>query len=232
MGKRTMHAGDNMTDLRARRNVNAKTTLLIAGLLCACAPKVSLRVPQEALAELPLERRLTLLDAENDYLAAVDARDAQEEQLQRAEQTKKDSEQRQRDAEQNLNKAKDANENNTSVAGAALRESQARLALSERELEAQKSELRLSDASLMVAEARFELNRANEVSAAALGHSQGVKPEKYQQQIDELAKVAAEKAAETKAKRSEAEGAKVKWQAAREDLTRLTGGAQGSAWVQ
>jgi hypothetical protein len=227
-----MHAAASITDLRAPRNVNAKTTLLIAGLLFACAPKVSLRVPQEALAELPLERRLTLLDAENDYLAAVDARDAQDEELQRDEQKHKDAEQRQREAEQNLSKAKDQSENNTSVAGAALRESQARLAMSERELDAQRAELRSSDAQLMVAEARFELNRANEVSAAALGHSQGVKPEKYQQQIDELSKVVAEKATEAKVKRAEADGAKLKWQAAREDLTRLTGGAQGSAWVQ
>src|SRR5262249_34140917 len=76
-----------MTDLGATRNVNARSrfarALLHAGLqaalLCACAPKVALRVPPEALAELPLERKLTLLDAENDLLAAVDSRDAQEE---------------------------------------------------------------------------------------------------------------------------------------------------------
>jgi hypothetical protein len=221
-----------MTDLRARRNVAAKTTLIACALLCACAPKVSLRVPQEALAELPLERRLTLLDAENDYLAAVDARDAQEEQLQRAESQHKDAEQRKREAEQNLSRAKDQSDNNTSVAGAALHEGETRLVLSDRELDAERAELHLSDAQLMVAEARFELMRANEVSAAALGHSRGVKPEKYQQQIDELGKVAALRETEAKAKRAEADAANLKWQAARADLTRLTGGAQGSAWVQ
>jgi hypothetical protein len=84
----------------------------------------------------------------------------------------------------------------------------------------------------MVAEARFELMRANEVSAAALGHSQGVNPEKYQKQIDELGKVTAQRETEAKTKRAEADAANVKWQGARTELTRLTGGAQGSAWVQ
>jgi hypothetical protein len=223
-----------MTDLRSPRNVNTWSTLslLTAALLCACAPKVSLRVPQDALAELPLERRLTLLDAENDFLAAVDARDAQEEQLARAEQAHKDAEQRKRDAEHNLSKAKDENTNNTSVAEAALRESQSREALSEREIEVQKAELHVSEAGLLVAEARFELTRANEVAGAALGHSRGVKPEKYQEQVDDLGRLAAERAAEAKKQHAEADAASLKWQAARADLTRLTGGAQGSAWVQ
>jgi hypothetical protein len=227
-----MHDGRNMTDLRARRNVAAKTTLAACALLCACAPKVSLRVPQEALAELPLERRLTLLDAENDYLAAVDARDAQEEQLQQTETQHKDAEQRKHEAEENLSRTKGQADANTSVASAALREGETRLVLSERELDAQRAELRVSDASLMVAEARFELMRANEVSAAALGHSQGVNPEKYQRQIDELGKVTAQRETEAKTKRAEADAANVKWQAARTELMRLTGGAQGSAWVQ
>jgi len=104
--------------------------------------------------------------------------------------------------------------------------------LSEREIEVQKAEVHVAEAGLLVAEARFELTRASEVSAAALGHSRGVKPEKYQEQVDELSKVAAERTAEAKKQRAEADAASVKWQAARADLTRLTGGAQGSAWVQ
>jgi hypothetical protein len=199
---------------------------LQALLLVACAPKVSLRVPQEALDELPLERKLTLLDAENDRLAAIDARDAQEEAVQKALDAKRDAEQRRRAAEDNRDKAQGK------VADAAVREAEAKVEVREREIEVARKELDISEAALLVAEARFEETRAGEVSAAALGHSHGVHIDDYRKQVGELQAVLTEKAVKAKEQRKSADEAAARWKTARAELGAMTAGAQGSAWVQ
>jgi len=195
-------------------------------LLCACAPRVSMRVPSEAVAELPLERRLTLLDAENDLLAATDAVDARQEQVDEIPALREQAEERKRAAgtqEQN---------GHDSAAVTAMHEGEARVDYLEHDAEVRRANLHVAQAALLVAQARFEEARATEVEAAALPGSRGVRRAEYHEQVERLAKVQAAAESEAAKTRASAAEAEKKWRAARAELTRQTGGAQGSAWVQ
>ncbi len=204
-----------------------------AALLCpllalaACAPSVSRRVPPAAVAALPLERRLTLLDAENGLLAATDARDAQEERVQAAGEARHAAERRLREAEN----ARDKGAVKEDTARAALAEAEARKTFAERDRELQKKRLELADAELLVADARFEESRAAEVEAASLPGAGGIHRSDYADQVAELEKSRARKAAEASAVQAQADAARAAWNAARASLAKLTFGAQGSVWV-
>ena len=133
--------------------------MLLAAISAACAPRVSLRVPSDAVAELPLERRLTLLDAENELLAADDRIDAAqialEEEAGRRDQAKE--------------RLRLSREHAADAGGeAALHESEARLTFCEREIDEQRAQLRIAEAALLVAQARFEESRAAEVESPGL----------------------------------------------------------------
>jgi hypothetical protein len=208
-------------------------TVFAALLLAAigCAPKVSLRVPPSAIAELPIERKLTLLDAENDLLAAVDARDLQEEKTLQAREAIDDAWKLKREVEEQADKARKAGQS-PEVQEAAIREASLRIEWARADLDLQRSLLRREEGALMLAEARYEQTRAGEVLEAGLAGAQGLRAAEFQEQTDRLAKVADLKAADAKNQQAQADQVAAKWKEARAQLTRLTGGAQGSAWVQ
>ncbi|HUJ26857.1 MAG TPA: hypothetical protein VLW85_12615 [Myxococcales bacterium] len=220
-----------MAEARLHRKVGGWAMLVYPALLCACASGVSLRVSPEALAELPLENRLTLLDAENDYLAAVDARDAAEDRVLQAVEARGQARQRRHEAEDNLSNARKEKET-PDAAEAAVRESEARVELADRRIDSSRAELRVAEAALDLADARFEQARAGEVVSAGLSHSHDVKPEKFQRQVDDLARVRTEREAKAQEVKARTDEAEQQWRAARAELTKLTGGAQGSAWVE
>lgn len=193
-------------------------------IVSACAPRVSLRVPAEAVAELPLERRLTLLDAENDLLAATDAVDSRRELVNESPALL--------DAAEAREKAAGEERGRDPSAEAAVSECRARLNWTARQAELRRAELSASEAALLVAQARFEEARAAEVEAAALPGSRGIRRAAYREQVDRLAQVQAGREAEAAKRSTSAAEAEKRWRLARAELTRLTGGAQGSAWVQ
>ena len=197
--------------------------MLLAAISAACAPRVSLRVPSDAVAELPLERRLTLLDAENELLAADDRIDAAqialEEEAGRRDQAKE--------------RLRLSREHAADAGGeAALHESEARLTFCEREIDEQRAQLRIAEAALLVAQARFEESRAAEVEAAGLPGSRSVHRDEFHAQVERLAAAQAEVEKKSEPVRAAAGEAEQRWREARAELLRLTGGAQGSVWVQ
>jgi colicin import membrane protein len=204
-----------------------KAILGAALVLCACAPSVSLRVSSSAVAELPLERKLTLLDAENGLLAAVDARDAQEDRALAAADARRDAARRVRDAEQ----ARDKEKGSADIARAAVAEAEARKTFADRDRDLQRARVALSDAELMVADAKFEEARAAEVEAAALPGAQGVHEKDFSKQVAKLEKVRDRKAQEVKEAQAATDAARAAWTEARGGLAKLTYGAQGSVWV-
>jgi hypothetical protein len=129
-----------------------------------CAAHLSEHVPSAAVAELPLECRLALLDAESEVLAAQDARDAQEETALAATEAVREAAHRVRVSEEAL----DGKENDD-VARAAHMESSARREFAEADDSLQHVRLATADAALLLAQARFELARAREVDRVGQG---------------------------------------------------------------
>ena len=211
--------------------VRAALLLSLSVSLLACAPKVSLRVSPAAIAELPLERKLTLLDAENGLLAAADARDAQEDRLLAAGEARRAAQKRIRDAEEARERDR-ANKDSPAAADAAVREAEARRNFADKDRDLQRELLKVAEADFMLADAKFEQARATEVEGAALAGAQGVKLDDYSNQVASLEKVREGRAAEAAKVRARADEARAAWDAVRGELTRLSGGAQGSVWVE
>jgi hypothetical protein len=174
---------------------------------------------------------LALLDDENESLAAQDDRDAQEDRAYRARTTLLEARRLEIEAERLLEQVRRDKQPST-VAEAALAEARIRVELAEKDLGLQRALLRLTETALVVAEARYELRRATEVEKAGLSGAEGVHGEEYRAQIDALLQLAVRREAEAEKQRSAAEKVRARWLESRRELTRLTGGGQGSAWVQ
>jgi hypothetical protein len=235
-----------MCDVSARRESSAagwapglaggRFAALALALGCAllgsgCAPRVKLRVPPAAIQELPLERKLSLLDQENDLLAAVDARDQQEERYLASRDAENDAYARKREAEDARDKA-DKARTPLDVPEAAIREAKLRIEFARKNLELQRALFRASDVALLAAEAKYEQARATEVLEAGLAGARGLRAEEFQAQTERMSQLSQQRLAEAAQKREAADKAQAELQAARAELTRMTGGAQGSAWVQ
>jgi hypothetical protein len=192
---------------------------------------VKLRVPPTAIAELPLERKLALLDQENDLLAAVDARDTQEERWLQSREAEADAWNRKREAEEAREKAQKAS-TPLEVPDAAIREAVLRIEFARADLDLQRALFRAADLALLAAEAKYEQARASEVLEAGLAGARGLREDEFKAQTERLAALARQRAAEAADKRAAADKAQAALSQARAELTRLTGGAQGSAWVQ
>ena len=205
--------------------------LALATPLAGCAPRVKLRVPASAVAELPLERKLTLLDAENDLLATVDARDLLEERWLLARDAVDDAWTRKREADEARDRARKS-DLRVEVAEAALHETLLRIEFARADLELSRAQLRAGEGALLAAEARYEQARANEVLEAGLTGARGLRAPDFLAQSERLAQVAQQRNGEAAKKKEAADVAAAAWKQARAELTRLTGGAQGSAWVQ
>jgi thioesterase domain-containing protein len=192
---------------------------------------VKLRVPASAIAELPLERKLSLLDQENDLLAAVDLRDTQEERWLQSREAEYDAWSRKREAEDAREKAQKAR-TPLEVPEAAIREAVLRIEFARADLELQRALFRAADLALLAAEAKYEQARAAEVLEAGLTGARGLREAEFKAQTEKLSALAQQRTEEAAGKRAAADKAQAALQQARAELTRLTGGAQGSAWVQ
>jgi hypothetical protein len=203
------------------------------GVLCTlgCAAHISIRVPEKAVDSLPLERRLTLLDAESDLLAAQDARDAQEENTLSALDSVKEAERRVNVAEDGLIKEEDA-KGNVDVAKAVVVEATSRRDYTRSDLALQRARLATTDAELLQAQAQFELVKATQVVESGEGAKYSVKVESYKRQVDRIVAFVQEQTDKEKKAQATADDKQKAWKTVAEQLAQMTGGAQGSVWVQ
>lgn len=228
-----MEGGCGWSGVGKRAGSLAAVLLLVAGAAfgTGCAPRVKLRVPPAAIAELPLERKLALLDQENDLLAAVDARDTQEERWLASREAESDAWARKREADEAREKAQKAR-TPLEVPEAAIKEALLRIEFARADLQLQRALFQAAEVALLAAEAKYEQARAAEVLEAGLTGARGLRAEEFKAQTERLNAAARQRSAEATEKRAAAETAQAALQQARAELTRLTGGAQGSAWVR
>jgi chromosome segregation ATPase len=206
---------------------------VFAAMFAACGPSVSLRVEQRSLKDLPLESRLDLLDAENDLFAAVDRRDDAEQGIDDARVALRRADKRVSEEDHDLDQARDRRDAaGIEVGKLAVQEAKAHRRVKEWDLDLAKGNLDVEEARLLVAQGRFERAKADVARKARTAGAADLKLKDFDRQVDDLQKHVkdVQNDVDKLSKRSEKD--RQKWQALSRQLAELTGGAQGSAWVQ
>jgi hypothetical protein len=207
--------------------------VVTCALLAACGPSVSLRVEQRSLQQLPLESRLDLLDAENDLFAAVDRRDDAEQGVEDARIAVRRANARIGEEEHDLDKAEDTHDKQGVVVGKlAVEESKVHRDYLETQVDVARAHFRVEEARLLVAEARFERAKADVAKKAKTPGSADLKLKEFDDQVTRLEAHVKDVQKGYEAEQKDSEKEKQKWLALSVKLSQLTGGAQGSAWVE
>lgn len=203
-------------------------------LLCAaCGPSVSLRVEQRSLKELPLESRLDLLDAENDLFAAVDQRDDADQAIDDARVATRRADQRVADEEHSLDQARERKDQaGIAVGQLAVQEAKARRRVQVWRVAVARKGVELQEANLLVAQARFERSKAEVAKKAKTAGAAELRIKDFDRQIDDLQKYVKRQQGGVDRTIKDSEPDRQKWLALSHQLSELTGGGQGSAWVQ
>jgi hypothetical protein len=212
----------------------AYATLAAVGVLAAaCGPSVSLRVEQRSLQQLPLESRLDLLDAENDLFAAVDRRDDAEQGVDDARIAVRRANDRIGQEEHDLDKAEDTHDKQGVVVGKlAVEEAKARRNFLETQVDVARAHLRVEEARLLAAEGRFERAKADVAKKAKTPGSADLKLKDFDDQVKALEAHVKDVQKDYDSEVKDSEKSRQKWLTLSRQLSQLTGGAQGSAWVE
>ncbi|HEY8210285.1 MAG TPA: hypothetical protein VIG99_22530, partial [Myxococcaceae bacterium] len=129
------------------------------GLLAACGPRYSRKVPSELVTKLPYEVRIELLEAENDLGVAVDQRDEAESQVLRTRNAIRRARDRKSTAEREVGEAHDAV--SREVAKLAVDEAGARIEYLRARQEVNVVSQDRDELALQCAWARYELAKLN-----------------------------------------------------------------------
>lgn len=216
----------------SRQGVAALAGTLV-WLVAACGPSVSLRVQDRSLKDLPLESRLDLLDAENDLFAAIDRRDDAEQVIDDAKVAFHRADQRVSEEEHNLDQARDRKDTaGIDVGKLAVTEAKAHRRVQDWQVDLARDALDVEDARLLVAQARFERAKAEVARKAKTPGAAELKLKDFDRQVDDLSKHVKNVQQDADKEQKKSEKDRQKWQTLARQLAALTGGAQGSAWVQ
>jgi chromosome segregation ATPase len=211
------------------RTVAALCLVALAG----CGASVSLRVQRESLLALPVESRIDLLEAENELFGAVDERDDAQQAVEDARECLRRAARRVDEAEDNRDKAGESHDpKGREIGRLAVEEAKLRRELQEMTLEQAEKAQEVVEARLLVAEARFERTKAEAVKKANTRGASDIKLKDFDEQILRLeSRVKSQKAELAKGQAEEDKARKV-WASASRKLADMTGGAQGSVWVE
>lgn len=205
--------------------------LLVAALaLTGCG---LLRVDEAAVARLPLESKLDLIEAENDLFIALDAVDEAAQRLGETREEYAGADARIDEAKEALGQAEAGKDpKGVEIARLSVQESKQRKDFLSAWVDAVDLQLEVERAKLELARARYERTRAQVVKKANVEGAQKIKVEDFDQQVAAL-EAAVKKALErAKAGNAAAEKVRGTWYATRRTLASKTGGAQGSPWVE
>ncbi|MEE8408159.1 MAG: hypothetical protein V3T05_01010 [Myxococcota bacterium] len=204
----------------------------VMSALCACS-SLSETVDRDQLAEITVENKLLLFDAENDVSIAIDER----EQIQRQiYETKQDL----RDAEIQIEEA-EIDEDRASVKGDAQRAQLSAMAREvfllkvdylEEYLDFLREKLDGQESLIMVAYAKFELAKAKLVKKNNVRGALDIELIDFEEQVDEYVERARENRMDLAERATEIEAFKKQWLDRRDQLMAASGGGLGSPWAE
>ncbi len=192
-----------------------------------------LRVDERAVALLPLESKLDLIEAENDLFIAIDAVDEAANKVNETKDDYANADRRIGEAKEALAQAEEAKDAKlVEVGKLSLQESRDRKEFLSYYVDVMWALLDVEKAKLDLARARYERTRAQAVKKANVAGAQDVNLKDFDAQV--VAWEAEVKARTQKASLANTAAEKVRgtWYATRRVLAQKTGGAQGSPWVE
>jgi len=201
-----------------------------ACLLAGCGLK---RVDEAAVARLPLESKLDLIEAENDLFIAIDAVDEAANRVLETKEDYKNADKRIAEAEDALEHAEAAKDPKLIEVGKlSVQESKDKREFLSSWVDVMWAMLDLEKAKLELARGRYERFRAQAVKKANVEGAQNVDVADYDAQVAALEAKVKELTADAQKQNAAAEKVRGTWYATRRALSSKTGGAQGSAWVE
>jgi hypothetical protein len=204
--------------------------LLLTPISCA---GLSLRVGGDSMKALPVEERLELLDAENDLFAAIDRRDDALQALDDDEDTYGKTGKLLSSAQQELNRARDENDQQgVSVGKLAVEEARAHRKYADHAIDLGRDELDVASAYVLVAEAQFEKAKAEAVVRAKVKGASGVVIARFDEQVRHFQRRAKSIEHDLQSDTKSADAIRARWTELSHQLSDQTGGAQGSPWVE
>lgn len=210
-----------------------RTAPLVLALLAACGASLSYRVNPDSVRALPVEERLDLLDAENDLFGALDQRDDAVQALDDAREAYARTGRQLGTAQKDLDKAEDENDHQGVVVGRlAVEEAKAHRRWADRAIDLAKDKVQIASAYVLVAEARYEQAKAEAVLRAKVKGASDVKIADYREQVKHFLARAKDVERELKVDTADADKVRAKWADLSRKLSELTGGAQGTPWVE
>lgn len=202
----------------------------VAVLVCGCG---LLRVDDRAVARLPLESKLDLIEAENDLFIAVDATDEAASKVLETREDYRKADTRIAEAHEALNQAEAAGDSKLIEIGKlSIQESKERKDFLEAHLDVAWAELDVEKAKLELARARYERARAQVVKKANVEGAQAIKLEAFDKQVADLEATVKNEQERKAAQAAAEEKIRSRWYATKLVLASKTGGAQGSPWVE
>lgn len=198
---------------------------LVAGASCGLR-----RVPTSTFERLPFERRVELLEAENELAVAVDRRDQATAEFARVRDQVRRAKGRLAAAEDEVDAA--AEPTSIEIARLAVAEAQARLQYLYAHSDVAWREEQLADVALTCAFARYELAKAEIAKKVKLEGNEDFALEDFQQQAQSCDEHYREVREELKADSSRADDLKKNWDAHRAALAKRTFDARASPYVE
>jgi len=203
----------------------------------ACALLLSgcglLRVEERAVALLPLESKLDLIEAENDLFIAIDAVDEAANRVNETKDDYRNAGNRIAEAKEALNQAELAKDPKLIEVGKlSVQESNDRQAFLSYWVDVMWALLDVEKAKLELARGRYERTRAQAVKKANVSGAQKIKMEDFDKQVASLEADVKALTAKATSRNAAAEKVRGTWYATRRVLAQKTGGAQGSPWVE
>ncbi len=209
-----------------------RSWLLLLLLPLGCGG-LSLRVSPESVRALPVDERLDLLDAENDLFAALDRRDDAVQALDDARDSYDRTARQLATAAADLDKAQDVQDGQgVTVGRVAVEEAKAHRHWADRAIDLAKDQLDIASAYVLVAEAQYEKAKAEAVVRAKVKGASEISIAKYDAQVKHFQKRAHDVERDLKEDTAAAEKVRSRWAELSRKLSEMTGGAQGSPWVE
>ncbi|MBI5544003.1 MAG: hypothetical protein HY901_08960 [Deltaproteobacteria bacterium] len=204
--------------------------IALALLTCGCGIK---RVDEAAVARLPLESKLDLIEAENDLFIAVDSVDEAANRVLETREDYRNADQRISEAKEALATAESANDPKlVEIGKLSVQESKERKEFLSAWEDVMWAMLDVEKAKLDLAKARYERSRAQAVKKANVEGAQKIKVDDFDKQVAELEAAVKKETAAAQSQNANAEKVRGTWYATRRVLAAKTGGAQGSPWVE
>lgn len=214
-----------------KKTLFARCSLLLGLVAAGCG--LTHTVDRDLLQTISVEYKLSLFDAENEVSIAVDERDRLQREILQVKEDLARVERQIVDAESDYQRAVEKGvQDRARLAEQAAAVYELKAEYLEEHIDYLREELRVQDAFINVALAKFELAKAQLVKKNNVRGADSIDLADFEAQVSDAVAAAKEAKDSLNVDFAEVEKAKNTWLAARDELSKASGGGVGSAWAE